>query len=206
MADGYCQCGCGQKTALARQSSTALGWVKGKPIRYVNGHQGRATYRAPLATRLWSKVDKRGPDDCWPFTGATARGYGRIGVGYEVENAHRVALRLTDGPPPGGGMQARHLCGNRLCCNPAHLAWGTQSDNEMDKVAHGLSNRGVRHGMAKLTAEQVREIRQRHAAGETQSQLAGAFDISQTTIWEIASGRTWSWLKGGDALCLNDPR
>jgi hypothetical protein len=38
---GLCMCGCGEKTTLARQSHTALGWVKDKPIRYLPNHAGR---------------------------------------------------------------------------------------------------------------------------------------------------------------------
>jgi hypothetical protein len=38
---GYCQCGCGQKTSLARQSYTAKGWVKGQPLRFAPNHNGR---------------------------------------------------------------------------------------------------------------------------------------------------------------------
>lgn len=36
---GLCECGCGQPTRRARQTDTAIGWVKGQPIRFVNGHQ-----------------------------------------------------------------------------------------------------------------------------------------------------------------------
>lgn len=36
---GLCECGCGQPTRLAPQTDTAIGWVKGQPIRFINGHQ-----------------------------------------------------------------------------------------------------------------------------------------------------------------------
>lgn len=35
---GYCHCGCGEKTGLARQGNTERGWVKGEPVRYRPGH------------------------------------------------------------------------------------------------------------------------------------------------------------------------
>lgn len=35
---GYCTCGCGGKTNLARQTSTERGWIKGKPIKYIQSH------------------------------------------------------------------------------------------------------------------------------------------------------------------------
>lgn len=38
---GLCMCGCGQKTSLAQISNKKLGYVKGKPVRYVLGHNGK---------------------------------------------------------------------------------------------------------------------------------------------------------------------
>lgn len=35
---GCCQCGCGNKTRLARQNNPKHGHVKGRPLRYLNGH------------------------------------------------------------------------------------------------------------------------------------------------------------------------
>ncbi len=35
---GYCHCGCGQRTRLARQTDKRKGWVKGRPVRYISGH------------------------------------------------------------------------------------------------------------------------------------------------------------------------
>lgn len=40
---GLCGCGCGEKTRLAPYTTRRLGWVKGRPIRYVNGHCARGT-------------------------------------------------------------------------------------------------------------------------------------------------------------------
>src|SRR5574343_1514983 len=39
MKKGYCECGCGQKTNLARQTDKRLGHIKGKPVRFVKGHR-----------------------------------------------------------------------------------------------------------------------------------------------------------------------
>lgn len=35
---GYCHCGCGQKTKIASRTSNQKGWIKGKPVRYIWGH------------------------------------------------------------------------------------------------------------------------------------------------------------------------
>ena len=38
MLTGYCQCGCGQKTSMARQTDKERGNVKGCPVKYLRGH------------------------------------------------------------------------------------------------------------------------------------------------------------------------
>jgi len=36
--EGYCHCGCGQKTKIATKTVTRLGLVKGQPTRFIKGH------------------------------------------------------------------------------------------------------------------------------------------------------------------------
>jgi hypothetical protein len=153
--------------------------------------------QSPLLDRLWAKVQVGADDECWPFTGSLLKGYGRIGLGTREAGtgyANRVVAEAFHGPAPTPQHQARHLCGNRACCNPAHIAWGTQSDNEMDKVAHGRSNRGERHGMGRLNAEAVRDIRNRCEAGESQRRVGNVYGIAQQSVSEIVTRRTWGWL------------
>jgi hypothetical protein len=38
---GFCHCGCGEKTKLAKQNSSSRGTVKGEPFRYIQGHSAR---------------------------------------------------------------------------------------------------------------------------------------------------------------------
>ena len=35
---GHCQCGCGQKTTIAKKTSRRQGHVKGEPVRFLTGH------------------------------------------------------------------------------------------------------------------------------------------------------------------------
>lgn len=35
---GYCLCGCGQKTQIAKRTDKSKGWIKGQPLDYVKGH------------------------------------------------------------------------------------------------------------------------------------------------------------------------
>lgn len=77
--------------------------------------------RKSLAERLWARVDRRGPDECWPWVGRKRPdGYGQLQLGARKILAHRAAYELLVGPIPVG-LTLDHLCRNRPCVNPAHL-------------------------------------------------------------------------------------
>lgn len=38
---GFCECGCGERTRVVSGNDRGNGWVKGVPLRFVNGHQRR---------------------------------------------------------------------------------------------------------------------------------------------------------------------
>jgi len=147
--------------------------------------------------RFWSKVDQSASvTECWPWMGARHRaGYGAFGVRHQrADYAHRVAWRLTYGEIPAG-LQVLHLCDNPPCVNPAHLILGTQLANIRDMDAKGrrinAPQLGERNGNAKLTAETVREIRRRRAAGEPRKAVAAAFGVSESAVKQAINGRTW---------------
>lgn len=101
---------------------------------------------APLAKptleeRFWAKVDRRGPDEYWPWLASLHEGYGQIMINDRPVGAHRVAYELLVGPIPEG-MDLDHLCHtrdtacrlngdcpHRRCCNPAHLEPVTRAEN-----------------------------------------------------------------------------
>jgi hypothetical protein len=128
-----------------------------------------------------------------------ADGYGRVWVKGKRVGAHRRAWELTEGPIPDG-LDVLHRCDNRRCVNGYHLFLGTNADNVQDMVAKGrskLCNKpGEANSNARLTNEQVREIRKRWAAAERnwglQSQMARDYGVSQATIGSIVHNRSWS--------------
>ena len=90
-----------------------------------------------VAERFAAKVDRRGPDDCWEWTGFRNRG--GYGVGWDGERklgAHRLAYLLEHGSIPDG-LQVCHTCDNRGCVNPAHLWAGSRTQNQHDMGRKG---------------------------------------------------------------------
>lgn len=131
-------------------------------------------------------------DDCliWPF--GTSRGYAQITVDGVHQYVSRMICEIESGPPPTPDHEAAHSCGNGKlgCVNPRHIRWATRSENELDKVDHGTSNRGIRNGNAKLTDDDIRQIR--CMSGKTsQRAIATKFGVTQSIIWRVLSGRSW---------------
>jgi hypothetical protein len=100
--------------------------------------------------RLWSRIDRRGDDECWPWTGRnrTVFGYGLLQgtVRYERYSilAHRAVWACAHTRTPAGLIC--HTCDNPGCCNPAHLYEGTYASNARDmyeraRVARSLPPR-----------------------------------------------------------------
>jgi hypothetical protein len=142
--------------------------------------------------------EKRQPGQCWPWTSyKRGKGYGSFYVSQDQRSvsAHRMALERKLGRPLGK-LHARHTCDNPICVNPAHLLAGTPSDNMQDKVRRGRAangdQRGERNGAAKLSAQQVREIRSLMVfGGPTGKEVAKRYGVSAATVSEIKNGRHW---------------
>jgi len=125
-------------------------------------------------------------------------GYGQVWVKGNVKRIHRVTFERHHGYLP---PVVRHTCDNPACYNIDHLLPGTQADNVADCVQRNRQGRasGERNHHAKLTENNVREIKYRLAAGETCAELARQYDIHQNTISDIKTGRSWKHLVlGGD--------
>jgi hypothetical protein len=131
-------------------------------------------------------------DDCipWPFSLMVTSGYPQFWADGKNGMGHRYACAHRHGPCPEG-YEATHSCGVKACINSRHLRWGTRADNEADKVLHGRSNRGERHGSAKLTEGNVRAIR---TAEGTQIAIAVRFGVAEKTVWKIKNRKAWRHL------------
>jgi len=109
---------------------------------------------------------------------------------------HRLVLEAFVGICPEG-MQACHNNGNRLDFRLVNLRWDTPSNNNKDKEAHGTWQCGSRHGLSKITDEDVIAIRHRaNAKKETLSEIASCYSIAVATVSKIARGQAWKHIGG----------
>ena len=124
----------------------------------------------------------------WPFS-KTKDGYGRLYVGKKSRPAHREMCIATHGLPKSDLLHTAHNCGNPCCVNPNHLRWATAKENMADKKIHGTNNNGSKHGLAKLTESQAKEIK--YSTGPL-AVAAKKYGVSCPTISEIRNGKRWS--------------
>jgi len=149
-----------------------------------------------LEERFWEKVKKN--EGCWIWTGScNMQGYGHIGeggVGGRTLAAHRIAYELTYGSIPAETCVLHH-CDNPICVNPKHLFLGTQTENLIDMTKKGRrkykAHIGEDNGRAKLTWNEVRNIRKRYKAGDSRMNLANRYSMSWNTINSIIKNKLW---------------
>lgn len=138
--------------------------------------------------KFWGNIEKQG--ECWIWTGAKDKdGYGWIYLYGRQERAHRFSYMLHCGSIEKGVFVCHH-CDTPACCNPEHLYAGTRQDNADDAINRNLYRRGEKHGRAKLTVKEVKEIRSK-ADDYTQNELAAEYGVSRPAISKIITRENW---------------
>ena len=151
-------------------SPTSGGTEVGAPMKWLKEHAG---YQG---------------DDCliWPFC-RDKSGYAKIQHHGSVITAHRAMCIEANGPPPPNGrFEAAHSCGNGHlgCVNPKHLRWATAAENGRDRVKHGRVPKGTTQWQAKLTLEQVDQIRALKGT-DTCANIGARFGVSAMTVSRV---------------------
>lgn len=105
---------------------------------------------------------------------------------------HRLVLTAFD-RAPRDDEEVCHSDGNKENNTLENIRWGTKKENYNDKVVQGFSQNGERNKSAKLTAQQVAEIREKyHSGGYTYGRLADEYGVTDSNIGSIIKGLTWS--------------
>lgn len=151
----------------------------------------------PISTkqenRFWSLVDiQSDPDACWPWKLSTDMdGYGTISVDNIRIKSHRLSFFLANGRDPQDYLVC-HTCDNPPCCNPFHLFLGTCEDNLHDASLKGR----MKSARTEFSETDVANIRIWYRLGIPIAEIAGLFDVTDTTISNVANGRSFHYLPG----------
>jgi hypothetical protein len=145
-----------------------------------------------MPKRQWHTIDfieqvcAAQTDECvlWPY-GLNRQGYAMS----RAKKVHRIVCEIAYGAPPPDKRLACHSCGVKRCVNPRHIYWGSAQQNRDDGRRMGEWPVGSDHGSAKLTEQQVREIRM--SAG-TCREIGKRYGVSHTTIERVRNRENWA--------------
>ncbi len=158
------------------------------------------SYSERFVKRFLSKVDVRDENECWPWLGAVSKKLNRGLIKFEgpTEYAYRVSYKIFKEKIPKG-FDICHSCDNGIYCNPKHLWPGTRKQNMEDCIKKGRNSlpprfEGEQHPQAKLTEEDVLEIKILLKQNRTQKIIALQFNVTPTSISYIKRGKTWRHL------------
>lgn len=150
-------------------------------------------------------------DECIHYPYLNTDGYGDIQHNVNKIKkhllAHRASYIIYNGELNPEEI-VRHTCDNPSCINPKHLLKGTHFDNVQDRVNRKRSAIGSKNGRyidgrtlnklskthhhsRKLTFDQVREILQYLKDKKTCKEIANLFNVKESLIRDISSGRTY---------------
>ena len=105
---------------------------------------------------------------------------------------HRMVLDAFVGVNPDG-MQGCHFDGDPTNNYLDNLRWDTPKANNADKLMHGTDIRGEKSSAAKITSDNVIQIRAR-SHSEFHKTIADDYDISRQQVDRIVRGERWAHL------------
>jgi hypothetical protein len=170
-------------------------------VRY---HEIKPGYRVGDDGAVWSQVYPAGPGKRrlgeWRQLKPTPqyRGHMTVYLGRKDQRfVHRLVLEAFVGPCPEG-MECRHKDGNPGNNRLDNLAWGTRKENHADSVEHGTAYflPGMDAPNRVIDETDVRAILGLWREGKAMGVIAGLFNIHETNVHSIVTGRSWSSLTG----------
>jgi len=148
-----------------------------------------STKKQTFESRFWERVYKF--DDCWEWFGKVNRkAYGMIGYNGKNISSQRASWLIHYGEIPKDNHVLHH-CDLPWCVNPDHLYLGNNTDNINDKLLRGRITKkfGQDNKAAKLSDNDVLEIKTQASSGIAQYTIAHQFGVNQSQISRILSGK-----------------
>lgn len=145
-----------------------------------------------------AKTAENAQTGCWDWVGFKSRdGYGIVHSKGKLLKAHRLAYCEANNKTLADikGLVVRHKCDNRKCLNPDHLELGTSVDNTKDRHERGRDAKGSGNGNAKLTEDQIKEIRLLYKPWSRNfghRALADKYQVSTSLIGQIVQKQIWT--------------
>lgn len=106
---------------------------------------------------------------------------------------HRLVAAAFLGARPKG-FHVRHLDGDKWNASATNLAYGTAKQNMEDMARHGRVPKGVSHGRAKISEDDVRTIRKLKGL-LTHKEIASTFGLGLSQVGNIIYGLQWKHVK-----------
>ena len=112
---------------------------------------------------------------------------------WSTQRVHRVVANAFLGEPVGDRDHVAHGDGNRSNNDYRNLRWATPKENLHDRVRHKTLAAGERHGFAKLTEDNVREIRSMAATRQKGDivRWAQRFGVTPSVLSNVIANRIW---------------
>lgn len=89
------------------------------------------------------------------------------------------------------GLECCHLNGNPEDNRASNLNWVTTRENHLQKKQHGTFQEGSKIGTAKLSENQVKEIKKMIGLGVSNVKIASIYGVEDGAISDIKVGRRW---------------
>ena len=160
--------------------------------------QGRVWRVAKRTWDRWKKCIRVTPCEKVRAEHPTTAGYLQVRVMYDNKRVNASAHRLVYIHFHGQisqGMTINHKNGIKSDNSPLNLEQMTDSQQVIHArevlMVGRLDQDGEKNAMAKLTQQQVKEIRQRRISGEPLKSIAKDFGVGFKAISKIARGHRW---------------
>lgn len=156
-------------------------------MKPINKHE---QYLINLDSQIFSTKSNK-----WLAGRLDKNGYRRVVLDKVNVSFHRMMMETYNPIEGMENLEVNHIDGNKLNNKLENLEWVTREENMKHLVDSGLSekcsNKGTTNGMAKLTEEDVLEIRKLHSEGLRNFELMKIYNVGKSAMSNIVNRNSW---------------